>query len=65
MLLARGAGKAQGRTAEGIEAEGAGRTFMVSPPLYFDNWENPPDFAKALDQVRRLSTREGWCFFHV
>jgi hypothetical protein len=34
-------------------------------PQWFDEWENPPPFIKAPDEVRRLSTREGWCFFHV
>jgi hypothetical protein len=34
-------------------------------PLWFQDWESPPPFIKALDEVRRLSTREGWCFFHV
>jgi hypothetical protein len=34
-------------------------------PLWFQDWENPPPFIKALEEVRRLSCREGWCFFHV
>jgi hypothetical protein len=34
-------------------------------PLWFQDWENPPPFIKALDEVRRLSTREGWCYKHV
>ncbi len=34
-------------------------------PLWFDDWENPTEFMKALDLVRRLSTREGWCYRHV
>ena len=38
---------------------------MKDRPLWFDDWEDPPEFMKALDQVRRLSTREGWCYFHV
>lgn len=28
-------------------------------------WENPPRFIRALNEVRQLSTREGWCYYHV
>jgi len=39
---------------------------MVSQrPQYFSDMEKPPEFLKALDEVRRLSTREGWCRRHV
>ena len=31
----------------------------------FDDETNPPPFFKALDEVRRLATREGWCYQHV
>jgi hypothetical protein len=34
-------------------------------PLWFQDWEDPPPFIKALEEVRRLSCLEGWCFFHV
>lgn len=34
-------------------------------PMWFDDWENPPECMKALDTVRGLSTREGWCYFHL
>jgi hypothetical protein len=34
-------------------------------PLWFDDCDSPPAFTKALDEVRRLSTREGWCYPHV
>lgn len=40
---------------------------MVSEPLrYFDHNDpdNPP-WIKALAEVRRLATREGWCHPHV
>ena len=32
---------------------------------YFTDMENPPEFLKALDHARRLSTREGWCRAHI
>ncbi|WP_338829934.1 hypothetical protein [Bradyrhizobium sp. 27S5] len=39
---------------------------MVSErPQWFDDWENPPPFIKALSEVRQLSCREGWCYHHV
>ena len=31
---------------------------------YQDDPDSPP-FIKALAEVRRLATREGWCFQHV
>ena len=31
---------------------------------YDDNAQNPP-WIKALAEVRRLATREGWCYPHV
>jgi hypothetical protein len=34
-------------------------------PIWFSDWPDPPEFFKALDEVRRLSTRESWCIFHV
>ncbi|MCC8952893.1 hypothetical protein H8B02_05265 [Bradyrhizobium sp. Pear77] len=34
-------------------------------PQWFDDWENPPPFVRALNEVRQLSTREGWCYHHV
>lgn len=39
---------------------------MVSQrPQYFTDMQNPPEFLKALDRVRHLSAREGWCIMHV
>lgn len=39
---------------------------MVAQPLrWFDDEQSPPEFLAALDKVRRLATREGWCYFHV
>jgi hypothetical protein len=32
---------------------------------YFGDDPNPPPFIMALAEVRRLATREGWCFQHV
>ncbi|QOG23044.1 hypothetical protein [Bradyrhizobium sp. SEMIA] len=32
---------------------------------YFLDWENPPEYIKAPELVRRLGTREGWCHDHV
>ena len=32
---------------------------------HFQDDPNPPPFIKALAEVRRLATREGWCFQHV
>nr|WP_165123338.1 hypothetical protein [Bradyrhizobium sp. 6(2017)]QIG91495.1 hypothetical protein G6P99_02515 [Bradyrhizobium sp. 6(2017)] len=34
-------------------------------PQWFDDWENPPPFVRALNEVRQLSAREGWCYYHV
>ncbi|MGY4629082.1 hypothetical protein [Bradyrhizobium sp. USDA 4486] len=34
-------------------------------PQYFSDWQNPPEYIKALELVRRLGTREGWCRDHV
>jgi hypothetical protein len=39
---------------------------MVSqPPRWFDEEKNHPPFIKALEEVRRQATREGWCYPHV
>jgi hypothetical protein len=39
---------------------------MVSEPLrWFDDEADPPPFLKALEQVRRQATREGWRYHHV
>jgi hypothetical protein len=32
---------------------------------WFDDEQNPPEFLVALEKVRRLATREGWCYHHV
>lgn len=32
---------------------------------WFDDEPNPPEFLSALEKVRRLATREGWCYQHV
>jgi len=32
---------------------------------YFSDMQDPPEFLKSLDRVRRLSTREGWCRAHI
>lgn len=34
-------------------------------PQYFSDWENPPEYVKALELARRLGTREGWCHRHI
>jgi hypothetical protein len=39
---------------------------MVREPLrYYSDEPNPPPWMKALAEVRRLATREGWCYHHV
>jgi len=39
---------------------------VVSQPLrWFDDETDLPPFLKALEQVRRQATREGWCYHHV
>jgi hypothetical protein len=39
---------------------------MVTAPLrWFDDEEEHPAFLKALGEVRRQGTREGWCYHHV
>jgi hypothetical protein len=39
---------------------------MVSQPLrWFDDEKDQPPFLKALEEVRRLATREGWRYHHV
>ncbi len=39
---------------------------MVSEaPKYYDDAKDPPPWIKALAEVRRLATREGWCYPHV
>ena len=30
-------------------------------PQWFDDWDNPQPFVRALNEVRKLSAREGWC----
>jgi hypothetical protein len=32
---------------------------------YFDDDEEHPPFFRALEEVRRQATREGWCYQHV
>jgi hypothetical protein len=32
---------------------------------WFDDETEPSPFLKALEQTRRLATREGWCYQHV
>ena len=32
---------------------------------WFDNESNPTPFLKALEETRRLATREGWRYQHV
>jgi hypothetical protein len=32
---------------------------------HYQDDPDPPPFIKALAEVRRLATREGWCFQHV
>jgi hypothetical protein len=32
---------------------------------WFDDESEPPPFLIALEQTRRLATREGWCYKHV
>lgn len=34
-------------------------------PLWFTDWENPPEYIAALHRARHLGTREGWCHAHV
>jgi hypothetical protein len=39
---------------------------MVAQPVrWFDDEKDHPAFLKALEQVRRQATREGWCYHHV
>jgi hypothetical protein len=38
---------------------------VAERPRYFSDMESPPEFLRALDQARRLSTREGWCRAHI
>jgi hypothetical protein len=39
---------------------------MVSQPLrWFDDERELSPFLKALNEVRQLATREGWCYWHV
>jgi hypothetical protein len=38
----------------------------VSEPLkYYDDQADHPPWIKSLAEVRRLATREGWCYHHV
>jgi hypothetical protein len=32
---------------------------------WFDDEKEPPPSLKALEETRRLATREGWCYQHV
>jgi hypothetical protein len=32
---------------------------------WFDDDKDYPPFLKALEEVRRQATREGWCYHHV
>jgi hypothetical protein len=32
---------------------------------YFDDEKDPTPFLRALEETRRLATREGWCYQHV
>jgi len=32
---------------------------------HFQDDPDPPPFIKALAEVRRLATKEGWCYQHV
>jgi hypothetical protein len=39
---------------------------MVAQPVgWFDDEKEHPAFLKALEQVRRQATREGWCYHRV
>jgi len=38
---------------------------MSQPLRWFDDERDAPPFLKALEQVRRQATREGWCYHHV
>ena len=40
---------------------------MVREPLRWYEYDDPanPPWIKALAEVRRLATREGWCYPHV
>ncbi|MGY4311241.1 hypothetical protein ACVWW1_000544 [Bradyrhizobium sp. JR3.5] len=33
---------------------------VTERPQWFDDWDNPPPFIRALNEVRQLSAREGW-----
>ncbi|KPG02025.1 hypothetical protein IP86_01060 [Rhodopseudomonas sp. AAP120] len=37
----------------------------VQPNKWFEESDDHSDFVKALAEVRRLGTREGWCYHHV
>ncbi|MFC0241845.1 hypothetical protein [Rhodopseudomonas telluris] len=37
----------------------------VQPIKWFEESDDHSDFVKALAEVRRLGTREGWCYHHV
>jgi hypothetical protein len=38
---------------------------LVGPLRYFSDEPELSPFLKALDDVRRKATREGWCYRHV
>ncbi|WP_349509520.1 hypothetical protein [Rhodopseudomonas sp. AAP120] len=41
------------------------RLMAVQPNKWFEESDDHSDFVKALAEVRRLGTREGWCYHHV
>jgi hypothetical protein len=38
---------------------------VVHPPRWFSDEPDLSPFLKALEDVRRKATREGWCYQHV
>lgn len=38
---------------------------VVQAPRWFDDERDLSPFLKALEDVRRKATREGWCYQHV
>jgi hypothetical protein len=40
-------------------------TVCADAMRWFDDETNPTPFLMALEEVRRLATREGWCYHHV
>ena len=37
----------------------------AEPKKWFSDSDDHSEFVKALAEVRRLGTREGWCYHHV